>query len=374
MSVNKYKSLVKDLLSLAEIEINGSNPWDIQVHDERFYKRAVTEVELGLGESYMDGWWDVEKLDEMIYRIVRTDLQNKVKRNLKIAFQLAGFYLINMQARHRAFIIGERHYDLGNDLFQNMLDKRMNYSCAYWKNANTLDEAQENKLELICKKLYLKPGMRVLDIGCGWGAFGKYAAEKYRVEVVGITVSKEQVALGKELCKGLPVELRLQDYRDVNEKFDRIVSVGMIEHVGYKNYRTYFKVAERNLKDDGLFLLHTIGEVRSTKSTDAWTHKYIFPNGMLPSIAQLAKAVEGLFIVEDLHNFGADYDKTLLAWFENFHKNWEKIKHKYGERFYRMWKYFLLSSAGAFRARNKNQLWQIVLSKKGVPGGYIAVR
>lgn len=374
MFVNKYKSLVKDLLSLAEIEINGRNPWDIQVHDERFYKRAVTEVELGLGESYMDGWWDVEKLDEMIYRIVRADLQSKVKRNLKIAFQLAGFYLINMQARHRAFIIGERHYDLGNDLFQNMLDKRMNYSCAYWKNANTLDKAQENKLELICKKLYLKPGMRVLDIGCGWGAFGKYAAEKYGVEVVGITVSKEQVALGKELCKGLPIELRLQDYRDVNEKFDRIVSVGMIEHVGYKNYRTYFKVAERNLKDDGLFLLHTIGEVRSTKSTDAWTHKYIFPNGMLPSIAQLAKAVEGLFIVEDLHNFGADYDKTLLAWFENFHKNWEKIKHKYGERFYRMWKYFLLSSAGAFRARNKNQLWQIVLSKKGVPGGYIAVR
>ncbi|MGQ9799204.1 MAG: cyclopropane fatty acyl phospholipid synthase [Ignavibacterium sp.] len=374
MSVNKYKSLVKELLSLAEIEINGSNPWDIQVYDEKFYKKAVTEAELGLGESYMDGWWDVEKLDEMIYRIIHADLQNKVKRNLKIALQLAGFYLINMQARHRAFIIGERHYDLGNDLFQNMLDKRMNYSCAYWKNAKNLDEAQENKLELICKKLYLEPGMRVLDIGCGWGAFGKYAAEKYGVEVVGITVSKEQISLGKELCKGLPVDLRLQDYRDVNEKFDRIVSVGMIEHVGYKNYRTYFKVAERNLKDDGLFLLHTIGEVRSTKSTDAWTHKYIFPNGMLPSIAQLAKAVEGLFVVEDLHNFGADYDKTLLAWFENFHKNWEKIKHKYGERFYRMWKYFLLSNAGAFRARNKNQLWQIVLSKKGVPGGYIPVR
>lgn len=131
MSVYKYKLLVKELSSLAEIEINGSNLWDIQVHDERFYKRAVTEVELGLGESYMDGWWDVEKLDEMIYRIIRTNLQNKVKRNLKIALQLAGFYLINMQARHRAFIIGERHYDLGNDLFQNMLDKRMNYSCAY---------------------------------------------------------------------------------------------------------------------------------------------------------------------------------------------------------------------------------------------------
>lgn len=374
MRTEKYKTLVNELLSLAEIEINGRNPWDIQVHDDGFYKRAVTEVELGLGESYMDGWWDVEQLDEMIFRIVRADLQNKVKRNLKIALQLAGFYLINMQARHRAFIIGEKHYDLGNDLFQNMLDKRMNYSCAYWKNATNLEEAQANKLDLICKKLYLRPGMRVLDIGCGWGAFGKYAAEKYGVKVLGITVSKEQVSLAKELCKGLPLEIKLMDYRDLNEKFDRIVSVGMIEHVGYRNYRTYFKIAENCLNENGLFLLHTIGEVRSVKNTDAWTHKYIFPNGMLPSIAQLAKAVEGLFVIEDLHNFGADYDKTLLAWYNNFNSNWHKLKEKYGERFYRMWKYFLLSSAGAFRARNKNQLWQIVLSKKGVPGGYISVR
>ena len=374
MGYNKYQSLVKELLSLANIEINGSNPWDIQVHDERFYKRAVTEVELGLGESYMDNWWDVEKLDEMIYQIIRADLQNKVKHNLKVALQLAGFYIINMQARHRAFIIGERHYDLGNDLFQNMLDKRMNYSCGYWKNATTLDEAQENKLDLICKKLYLKPGMKVLDIGCGWSAFGKYAAEKYGVEVVGLTVSKEQVALGKELCKGLPVEFRLQDYREINEKFDRIVSVGMIEHVGYKNYKEYFQIAERNLEGDGLFLLHTIGEVRSTKNTDAWTHKYIFPNGMLPSIAQLGKAIEGIFVMEDWHNIGADYDKTLMVWFDNFNNSWDKIKDKYSERFYRMWKYFLLSSAGAFRARKKEQLWQIVLSKNGVLDGYNPVR
>jgi cyclopropane-fatty-acyl-phospholipid synthase len=374
MESNKYESLVRELFSLTDIEINGSNPWDIQIHDKRFYKRAVTEVELGLGESYMDKWWDVEKLDEMIYRIIRADLQNKVKHNLKVALQLAGYWLINMQARRRAFIIGEKHYDLGNELFQNMLDKRMNYSCAYWKNANTLDEAQENKLDLLCKKLYLKSGMKVLDIGCGWGAFGKYAAEKYDVEVIGITVSIEQVALGKELCKGLPVEFRLQDYRDVNEKFDRIVSVGMIEHVGHKNYKEYFRIAERNLKDDGLFLLHTIGEVRSGINTDAWTHKYIFPNGALPSIALLAKAAENLFIIEDLHSIGADYDKTLMAWYDNFNSSWNKIKVKYNERFYRMWKYFLLSSAGAFRARRKNQLWQIVLSKNGVLGGYYSVR
>ena len=374
MGNSNYKQLAEKLLNLAEVRINGEKPWDIQIHDERFYKRVVTEVELGIGESYMDGWWDAEKLDELIYRIVRSDLQNKVKHNYKIAFQLAGFYLINMQARRRAFIIGERHYDLGNDLFKAMLDKRMNYSCAYWKDATTLDEAQENKLELICKKLYLKPGMKILDIGCGWGAFGKYAAEKYDARVVGITVSKEQVALGKELCKGLDVEIRLQDYREVNEEFDRIVSVGMIEHVGYKNYRDYFKMANKNLVDDGLFLLHTIGEVRSLKSADAWTHKYIFPNGMLPSVSQLGKAIEGLFIMEDWHNFGADYDKTLMAWYQNFEQSWNQLKNNYSERFYRMWKYFLLSSAGAFRARNKNQLWQIVLSKKGVPGGYISVR
>ncbi len=374
MVSQKYESIVKKLFTLAGIEVNGSNPWDIQVYDKRFYKRAVTEVELGIGETYMDGWWDAVKLDEMIYRIIRADLQNKVKRNYKIAFQLAGFWLINMQARRRAFIIGERHYDLGNELFQKMLDKRMNYSCAYWKDAKTLDEAQENKLELICRKINLQSGMKVLDIGCGWGAFGKYASEKYNVEVVGVTVSKEQVSLGKELCKGLPVEFRLQDYREVSGKYDRMVSVGMIEHVGYKNYRTYFEIARRNLKEDGLFLLHTIGDVSSVKNTDAWTHKYIFPNGMLPSIAQLSKAVEGLFVMEDFHNLGADYDKTLMAWHKNFEANWDQIKNNYNERFYRMWKYFLLSSAGAFRARNKNQLWQIILAKNGVLGGYAPVR
>lgn len=370
---SRYQKIAETVLDLANIKINGPNKWDIQVLDERFYKRAVTEVELGVGETYMDGWWEAGEIDELIYRLVRADLQEKLRRNYKVALQLAGFYLINMQARHRAFQIGKRHYDLGNELFQNMLDKRMNYSCAYWKNASAIDEAQENKLELICKKLYLEPGMKVLDIGCGWGGFGKYAAEKYNVSTVGITVSKNQVELGKKLCEGLPVEFRLMDYRDLNEKFDRIVSVGMIEHVGHKNYRKYFEIANRCLKDDGLFLLHTIGEIRSINSTDAWTHKYIFPNGMLPSVAQLGKAMEGLFVMEDWHNFGADYDKTLVAWYNNFKNNWNKIKDKYDERFYRMWKYFLLSSAGSFRARH-NQLWQIVLSKNGILGGYKSVR
>ncbi|HEX9740278.1 MAG TPA: cyclopropane fatty acyl phospholipid synthase [Ignavibacteriaceae bacterium] len=374
MKSEKYKRVVEKLLNMAGIKINGSHPWDIQINNERFYKRVITEVELGMGESYMEGWWDAEKVDELICKIIRAELQNKIKHNFKIAVQLAGFNLINMQSKRRAFIIGKKHYDLGNDLFQYMLDSRMNYSCGYWKDAKSLDEAQENKLNLICKKIYLKPGMRILDIGCGWGAFGKYAAEKNDVEVTGITVSKEQAALGRELCKGLPVEIKLQDYREVNEQFDRIVSVGMFEHVGYKNYPEFFRIAEKNLRENGLFLLHTIGEVRSVKDSDAWTHKYIFPNAMLPSISQIGKAIEGLFVMEDWHNIGADYDKTLMAWYQNFKNNWDKLKKKYGEGFYRMWIYFLLSSAGAFRARNKNQLWQIVLSKNGVSGGYNSIR
>ncbi|GBD89310.1 cyclopropane-fatty-acyl-phospholipid synthase [bacterium BMS3Abin04] len=372
MSVN-YQKITEEILELAGMKINGSAPWDIQVHNKEFFRRVITEGELGIGESYMDGWWNAEKIDEMTSKILTAKLDEKIRRKYSILLKLFTASVFNLQSKRRAYIIGKKHYDLGNDLFQIMLDKRMNYSCAYWQNAGNLDNAQENKLELICKKLYLEPGMKVLDIGCGWGAFGKYAAERYGVEVVGITVSEEQIAFGNKLCAGLPVEFRLMDYRDLKEKFDRTVSVGMIEHVGYKNYRTYFEVAYRCLKDNGLFLIHTIGNIKSVKSIDPWTHKYIFPNSMLPSVAQIGKAVENLFVIEDLHNFGVDYDKTLIVWYKNFKDNWETIKDKYDLRFYRMWKYFLLSSAGTFRSR-RNQLWQIVLSKNGILGGYNSIR
>ncbi len=364
---------IEDLLALSGVEINGPNPWDIQVHNDDFYRRVLTQASLGLGESYMDAWWDCEELDQFFYRIIRADLEHKVRGNWKLLLQALGARVLNLQSKRRAFQIGERHYDLGNELFENMLDKRMVYSCAYWKNAKTLDEAQENKLDLICQKIVLKPGIRVLDIGCGWGSFVKYAAEKYGATAVGITVSKEQVTLARELCKGLPVEIRLQDYRDINETFDHVVSVGMFEHVGYKNYRTFMKCVHKCLKDDGLFLLHTIGGNTSVKAPEPWTHKYIFPNGLLPSVKQIGDSTEGLFVIEDWHNFSTDYDKTLMAWHGNFRNSWDRIKSHYDERFYRMWRYFLLSNAGAFRAR-KNQLWQVILSKRGVRGGYISVR
>jgi cyclopropane-fatty-acyl-phospholipid synthase len=370
---NKYKKTAEKILGKAGVQINGTHPWDIQVHNEEFYRRTITEGELGIGESYMDNWWDAEKIDELICKILRAPLDEKIHLNLSILLKLFTATLFNLQSKSRAFIIGEKHYNLGNDLFQSMLDKRLNYSCAYWKDADSLDMAQENKLELICRKLYLKPGMHVLDIGCGWSAFGKYAAEKYGVKVTGITVSREQAELGRKLCEGLPVEIQLTDYRDVNGKFDIIVSVGMFEHVGYKNYRTFFEVANKCLNDDGLFLLHTIGNNKSVKSVNPWTHKYIFPNGMIPSAAQIGKATENLFVMEDWHNIGTDYDTTLMAWYENFVTNWDKIKNIYSERFFKMWKYFLLSSAGSFRAR-QCQCWQIILSKNGEPGGYKSVR
>ena len=370
---NRYKEMAKGILAIADVDVDGSDPWDIQVHDEDFYRRVFSQGTLGLGESYMDGWWDCKHMDEFFDRVLRARLDIHLQKNWKLISSVLLARLFNRQSKNRAFQIGEKHYDLGNDLFENMLDSRLAYSCGYWNGADTLDTAQEQKLDLICRKLGLQPGMKVLDIGCGWASFIKYAAEKYGAEVVGITVSKEQVEYGQEICKGLPVDIRLQDYRDVNEQFDYIVSVGMIEHVGYKNYRTYMEMVYRCLKDDGLFLLHTIGGNRSVKATDPWIDKYIFRNGMLPSIQQLGAAIEGLFIMEDWHNFSADYDRTLMSWYKNFTANWDKISANYSDRFYRMWEYYLLSCAGSFRARS-NQLWQIVLSPEGVPGGYRAPR
>ncbi len=368
----QYKDAIKEILALAGITLNGDMPWDIRVADERFYHRVLTEGSLGLGESYMEGWWDCEELDNFFAKLIPINPEAKIKMNWRIVLHTLGEAIFNNGRKTKAFQIGERHYDKGNELFKNMLDKRMVYSCAYWKDAKDLDEAQEAKLELICRKLGLKPGDKVLDIGCGWGSFAKYAAEKYGVEVVGITVSKEQLSLGQELCRGLPVELRLQDYRDMTERFDHIVSVGMFEHVGWKNYRTYMKKARQCLKDDGLFLLHCIGSSISYVSGDPWLEKYIFPNSIIPSMKQISAALEGLFTVENVQNFGFYYDKTLTSWFSNFHDNWDRIRERYDREFYRMWKYYLLSSAGAFRCRNL-QVWQFVLSPNGVKGGYEAV-
>lgn len=361
------------ILSSADIAINGERPSDILVHNHDLFSRVLAQGSLGLGESYMDGWWDSDALDQFFFKLFRSDAIANAPINLNTIFAVMQSKLMNLQSKARAFQVGEQHYDLGDDLFSLMLDKRMIYSCAYWKNAKNLEQAQEHKLDLICKKLYLRPGMKVLDIGCGWGGLAQYMAQKYGVAVTGVTISKEQAKCAQDRCKGCNVEIRLQDYRDLHETFDRIVSVGMFEHVGYKNYQTFIDMCHKLLKDDGLMLLHTIGSNQSYSTGDDWINKYIFTNGMLPSICQIAKTLEGKFVMEDWHNFGADYDKTLMAWHENFVKNWPQIQAKYGDRFYRMWNYYLLSCAGLFRARSI-QLWQIVISKKGELGGYQSIR
>lgn len=373
MEQTAAEAFSRQLLQAAGIAINGNNSWDIQVHDKRCYQRVLKQGSLGLGESYMDGWWDCERLDQFFERVIRADLENKIKSNKWLLSKLIFLKLTNPQSKKRALIVGKSHYDIGNELFSSMLDKHMNYTCAYWEDAKNLDEAQLNKLELTCQKLKLKPGMRVLDIGCGFGALAKYAAENFGVDVVGISISKEQCEYAKKNCSGLPVEIRFQDYRDVKGKFDRIVSLGMFEHVGYLNYRKYMQIAHQNLNEDGLFLLHTIGANTSNTTFDGWLNKYIFPNGMLPSIVQIAKAAESLFVMEDWHNFGVDYERTLLSWHDNFNQNWDRLKTHYDDRFHRMWNYYLLTCAGIFRARHI-QLWQIVFSKNGLVGGYRAPR
>lgn len=371
--MKKAKQIIESLLDGTGVVINGSNLWDPQIHNEKFYNRVLREGSLGLGEAYMDGWWDCKRLDQFFYKILVAELDKKIRKNWGVMLKIIWNIVLNTGRKSKAFEIGKKHYDIGNDLYRFMLDKRLAYSCGYWPGAKDLNGAQEAKLDLICKKIGLRPGQRVLDIGSGWGSFTGFAAEKYGVSAVGITVSKRQKELADVLYKNFPVETRLQDYRDIKEKFDHVVSVGMFEHVGRKNYRTFMKTAYNALKDNGLFILHTIAGNRSVRVTDSWIAKYIFPNSMLPSIAQIGKAIEGLFVMEDWHNFGADYDKTLMAWYNNFVNNWEKIKSNYSERFYRQWKYYLLSCAGSFRAR-KNQLWQIVLSKRGVAGGYKSIR
>ena len=368
-------AILRELTAEAGVSINGDAPWDIQVFDDDVYRLVLTKGSLGFGEAYMDGMWECDRLDQLFQRLLSSQAEEKIDNwsRLRLLGEILRHSLFNLQSSQRAFQVGEQHYDIGNDVFEAMLDPSMSYSCGYWHNATGLADAQQKKLDMICRKLELQPGERLLEIGCGWGGLAHFAAQHYGVEVVGITVSKEQQKLARKRCAGLPVAIELMDYRDLAEKFDKVVSVGMFEHVGPKNYATYFDTVHRALKDDGLFLLHTIGNSVTSPKTDAWIDKYIFPNGKLPSAKEIASVLERRFLIEDWHNFGPDYDRTLMAWWDNFEQAWPGLQEKYGERFYRMWKYYLMSCAGFFRSR-QGQLWQLVLSKTERQQVYRSVR
>ena len=356
--------LCRELLATADIAVDGHRPWDIRVHDTRFYERVLRDGTLGVGESYVDGWWDSSALDQTIDHMMRAQLGEAVPENWLLLAHAVRARVANLQDKARAFGNGQHHYDIGNDLYEAMLDPRLIYTCAYWPNARTLDEAQEAKLELVCRKVGLRAGMRVLDLGCGWGGFAAHAAERYGASVVGYTVSPAQVAWARDHYADLPIEIRLDDYRNATGRYDAVVSIGLMEHVGPKNYRAYMELAERCLAPGGVAFVHTIGSNHARTHIEPWFGKYIFPNAVLPTLSQLVVAMEGVFVTEDVHNLGEDYDRTLMAWWENFDAAWPRLRARYGEPFYRMWKYYLLASAGAFRARAQH-LFQIVMTRPG---------
>ncbi len=362
-----YKIIISRILKKAGYKIGGN----FCVKDDRFYKTVLVNGSLGLAESYMKEWWDLSKIDDLIYNLLRLKVDKKFGRQLRIIQQILSLHT-NKQNQKKSVENVQHHYDRGDDVYEAMLDEDRVYSCAYWKNAETLEEAQRHKFRLICEKLKLHPGMKVLDIGCGWGGLAKYMAKEYSAIVVGITLSKDQHRIATKKCHGLSVEIRLQDYRDVCDKFDRVVSVGMFEHVGPKNYKTYFKKVASLLKEDGLSLLHTIGSNDPIGGTDPFIHKYIFPNGVIPTKEKILKTCKGLLYQLDWHDFGTDYDTTLMEWHRRFNKNWhQKLSAKYPAEFRRMWNFYLLSCAGAFRAE-KISLWQIMLAKKDMPNYEIA--
>ncbi|MDB5238548.1 MAG: Cyclopropane-fatty-acyl-phospholipid synthase [Candidatus Kaiserbacteria bacterium] len=370
--MSREKDAVTKFFKDADIEVNGTRPWDIVVHDDRLYKRLLRAGSVGLGEAYMEKWWDSERVDLLFEKLLR--VQKKRVLTLQLILLSIKARIFNRQTRFQARQVVDIHYDLSNELYMSFLDPYNQYTCGYFENTDDLNEAQIQKLDLICRKLQLKSTDTVLDIGCGWGGFAKYAAEHYGCKVVGITISDEQLAYATKYVAGFPVEIRKQDYRDLaGEQFDKIVIVGMIEHVGYKNYRKIMEIVSSCLKDDGLFLLHTIGGNETYFAAEPWLDKYIFPNGMVPSIQQLGKSFEKLFVMEDWHNFGPYYYKTLMAWDKNFQKNWPSLKDKFSETFFRMFRYYFNSCAGMFKSR-RTELWQIVLSKGADDTIYKSVR
>ncbi|HEX3477262.1 MAG TPA: cyclopropane fatty acyl phospholipid synthase [Kofleriaceae bacterium] len=362
----RAQDLFLELLAKADVQVGGSRPWDLQIHDERIWTRLLRDGTLGAGETYVDGWWDTPALDQFMDHILRARFDESLRENWTLVAQAVRARVLNLQSITRSFDNGQHHYDIGNDLYEPMLGGRLLYTCAYWHNATTLDEAQDAKLDLVCRKIGLRAGMRVLDLGCGWGGFAAFAAERYGVTVTGYTVSQEQVRWAKDHYPQLPIDIRLDDYRNATGTFDAVVSIGLMEHVGWKNYRGYMQLVDRLLAPGGVAFIHTIAGNIPRAHIEPWFDKYIFPNAVLPTLARVTSAMEGILIPEDVHNIGEHYDRTLMAWWHNFDAAWPTLRARYGDTFYRRWKYYLLTCAGAFRARSQ-QLFQIVMTRPGTP-------
>jgi cyclopropane-fatty-acyl-phospholipid synthase len=367
-----FKPLFESLLSGSGVRVGGDRPWDIRVNRDRLYRRAL-RGSLGVGESYIDGDWDCEALDELFRRVLSSDARRYPLVRAAEGLKALQARFTNLQTKRRSRAVAEEHYDLDHRMYALFLGPWNQYTCCFFDGTDDLERAEVRKLELICDKLELRPGDRLLDIGCGWGGLAKYAAQVRGCEVTGISLSDQQIRYAVEYTKGLPVTIRKLDYRDLPASglapFDKISIVGMIEHVGYKNYATLMGVVHQMLKPDGLFLLHTIGNCERTQVVDPWIEKYIFRNSMAPAMSQLADAAEGRFVIEAWENYGQHYVPTLQAWYDRFNANWDRIRalataKPFDERFRRMWNYYLMSCKAAFEVEQLH-LWQLVMTRRG---------
>lgn len=344
----------------------------VKLHDPALYTALAWNPDLKAGEAYMDGSLTIEQgtlRDFLTLFAINRGVSRKlaVKKPLRrIAKRMKALFQRNTLVQSRRNVA--HHYDLSNELYSLFLDSGMNYSCAYFRSpTDTIEEAQQNKLRHIAAKLDLKPGQKVLDIGCGWGGMSLYMARHFDVEVTGVTLSVEQYRLAQERAEKLGlsgrVHFELKDYRDVEGKFDRIVSIGMFEHVGISYFRPYFGKIQSLLTDDGVALVHAIGRKGGPGTTGAWLRKYIFPGGYSPALSETFAAIEssGLWVT-DTEIWRLHYAETLLHWFNRFEANRDKASALLGERFCRMWEFYLISSELSFRYF-KHMVFQIQLAK-----------
>lgn len=371
----------QDEAPAGEATVRGtSSPAPVGTTDETPFEaiRAIARQGIDvLGDAYLAGSWTTPHLDQTMAALfsepapagASLPLSQRLARHGRVLRYLVTAGIYNLQQGAGSLEVAHRHYDLGNDLFEAMLDSSMTYTSGLWRSAKTLEEAQRAKLDALCKKMELQPGMSVLDIGCGWGNFAEYAAREYGVTVTGITISTEQARYARERCSGLPVTILEQDYRHVQGSFDRVVSIEMIEAVGKKNLGVFFDTIHRSLKPDGLLALQAISAETVTRYSSRridefllWILRHIFPNGYLPTLPELMAPARSAFVLENLDNLGNSYEKTLLAWEKNFADRWSTLSHRYDEQFYRMWRFYLLSCAALFRIRMTN-VYQIVYRK-----------
>ena len=350
MLVGLVEFPVRKLFSSAGVTINGDNPWDIEVNDDRFYRDVLFRGSLGLGESYLREYWRAADLEELFFRLTSSNLEQISKRLPTQLVNSSVSRLSNRQTPSRALSNAEHHYNLGNDLFFEFLGRYKNYSCGYFRDTDSLDEAQLAKMRRLCDLLELEEGDTLLDVGGGWGEFARFAAENRGCHVTSVNISDSQIRHAREYCRDANVDVVRSDYRDLRGRFSKIAVIAMFTHVGPKNYRQFMQTMHRLLQAGGRMVMETVGALTATERCEPWTDKYIFPGGIIPSPQQIESACAGLFRLRIVEEFGADYVITLRHWHRNFMAAWPRLSQRYSETTRRMFEYYLLSVAGAFRS------------------------